>query len=91
MSFEPSKVPIFLANFNSNKQKIRNVAGCRLLELYKDRMNENIFFSYSYWESEAQLNEYRNSALFKSIWKKTKVLFNQKPQAWSVDKIESLP
>ncbi|HKJ06180.1 MAG TPA: antibiotic biosynthesis monooxygenase family protein [Flavobacteriaceae bacterium] len=91
MSFEPSKVKLFLKNFNNNKQKIRNVKGCRLLELYNDRNAENVFFSYSYWESETDLENYRNSALFKGIWQNTKVLFNQKPEAWSVDKIESLP
>ena len=91
MGFEPSKVNLFLKNFNTNKHKIRNVEGCRLLELYNDRTLGNVFFSYSYWESEAHLNAYRNSDLFKEIWKNTKILFNEKPQAWSVDKIESLP
>ena len=34
---------------------------------------------------------YRNSELFKSIWAETKVFFNDKPLAWSVDKVVSLP
>ena len=36
------------------------------------------------------LENYRNSALFKNVWAKTKVLFNDKPQAWSVNKNVSL-
>lgn len=90
MTFDPSKVDIFLENFNKNKKKIRNFGGCRLLELYRDKNTPTIFFSYSYWDSEKQLENYRNSELFKTVWAKTKVLFSEKPEAWSVDKFESL-
>lgn len=90
MSFETSKIETFLENFNKSKEGIRNFKGCRLLEIYRDKNNPNIFFSYSRWESEHDLNSYRNSDFFKNIWKETKLLFNDKPQAWSVDTIESL-
>ncbi len=90
MSFEPSKIVKFLANFETNKSKIRNFEGCNFLELYRDKNNTNIFFTYSYWNSEEDLNNYRHSDLFKSVWANTKPLFNNKPEAWSVDKIASL-
>lgn len=91
MSFQPEKIEEFLANFNEKKEAIRNSSGCRLLELYRDKTNPNIFFTYSYWEEEQDLENYRNSDLFKAIWAKTKVFFNDKPLAWSVDKTVSLP
>jgi len=91
MSFESSKIENFIENFNINKEEIRNFEGCNLLKLLRDKNNPNIFFTYnSYWESEAHLETYRNSELFKSVWAKTKVWFNNKPEAWSVDTIESL-
>ncbi len=90
MSFEPSKIDEFLANFESNKTKIRNFDGCQFLELYRDQNNTNIFFTYSYWNSVADLNNYRHSELFKTVWSKTKPLFNAKPETWSVDKLHSL-
>lgn len=90
MSFQPEKIEEFLNNFNSKKEFIRNSPGCRLLELYRDKTNPNIFFTYSYWEKEQDLENYRNSDLFKTVWAKTKTLFNQKPEAWSVDKTISL-
>lgn len=90
MSFEPSKIEVFLENFNEKKENIRNFKGCRFLELYRDKQQDNIFFTYSYWETEADLENYRHSALFKDVWSKTKPLFNAKPEAWSVDKITSL-
>ena len=90
LSFEESNIDLFLEIFNSNKNNIRNFEGCRLLQLLKDKNNPNIIFSYSHWESEKHLDVYRNSDLFKSVWKKTKILFNNKPEAWSVENIELL-
>ncbi len=90
MSFDPLKIEEFLHNFHNSKDKIRNFEGCSFLELYRDKKHTNIFFTYSYWNSEENLENYRNSDLFKEVWGKTKVLFNELPQAWSVDKLVSL-
>ncbi len=91
MSFEPEHIDTFMANFHSTKKSIRNFEGCRYLELYRDQNEANIFFTYSYWEDQSFIETYRNSELFKKVWSQTKPLFNDKPQAWSVDKIVSLP
>ncbi len=86
MSFQPEKVADFLAVFEERKQLIRNVAGCQHLELWRDEHEKNVYFTYSIWDTEKHLNNYRFSELFKDTWLKTKVLFNEKPQAWSVQK-----
>ncbi len=90
MSFQSEKIPTFLENFDKKKENIRNFPGCRLLELYRDKTNPNIFFTYSYWDKEEDLENYRHSELFQNIWAETKVFFNDKPLAWSVDKVVSL-
>lgn len=90
MSFNEDKIDQFLDNFHQNKEEIRNFKGCLKLELYRDKQNKNIFFTYSYWDTEQDLENYRNSGLFKNVWANTKLLFNKKPQAWSLDKIVSL-
>jgi len=87
MEFQEDKIELFLTNFEQVKDKIRNQPGNKLLEMYRDKTNSNIFFTYSYWEKEEDLENYKNTALFKNVWVKTKVLFNKKPEAWSVDKI----
>ncbi len=90
MSFSEIHIEDFLNNFEKNKIQIRNFEGCTLLELYQDKKKPNVFFTYSYWNSEDNLEQYRQSELFKNVWSKTKPLFNAKPEAWSVNKIESL-
>lgn len=90
MVFAEDSTGVFLQNFNNVKEDIRNVPGCRLLELYRDKDNPQVFFTYSYWEREQDLENYRNSDLFKGVWAITKPLFAQKAEAWSVDKMVSL-
>ena len=90
MGFHENNVEEFLNNFNVNKLKIRGFKGCEFLELYRDKNNPNMFFTYSYWESEDSLERYRQSDLFKNVWAKTKPLFNIRPEAWSVNKVASL-
>ncbi|TWO31736.1 antibiotic biosynthesis monooxygenase [Seonamhaeicola sediminis] len=90
MGFHAEHVDTFLEHFNAHKDQIRHFEGCKFLELYRDKNTPTIFFTYSYWESENHLEHYRQSSLFTSVWNKTKVLFSIKPEAWSVDKLESL-
>ena len=90
LSFHEEHISTFLENFDLMKEKIRNAEGNRLLELYQDKTNKSIFFTYSYWETEQDLENYRNSELFYDVWTFTKKLFNDKPEAWSVDKVDSL-
>ncbi|OAB77306.1 putative quinol monooxygenase [Cochleicola gelatinilyticus] len=90
MEFDEIKIPEFLANFETVKQKIRNYPGCLFLELYHDKNNPTIFFTYSRWKEEQDLENYRHSELFKGVWAKTKPMFKEKAQAWSVDTLASL-
>ncbi len=85
MTFREDEVTNFLRLFNERKELIRGFSGCTHLELWEDAHAPNIFFTYSHWNSEDDLNHYRFSELFKDTWAKTKALFKDKPQAWSVN------
>jgi len=90
MGFYRQNVDIFLENFDATKADIRAFDGCTFLELYRDKKDPSIFFTYSHWESEDALEAYRKSELFKRVWGKIKPLFSIRPEAWSVDKLETL-
>ena len=85
MSFHSEKIEEFKIIFKESKVFISSFKGCTHVELLQDKNNPNIFFTYSVWDNETHLEEYRNSALFESVWGKTKVLFNDKPEAWTVE------
>ena len=90
MEFKPEEISLFQSNFKKIKEKIRAFPGCTFLELYQDKNNATIFFTYSKWENESDLENYRNSDLFKTVWATTKPMFRLKAQAWSVDTLHSL-
>jgi quinol monooxygenase YgiN len=85
LTFRPEEISAFLEVFETSKAKIRASEGCQHLELWRAKAPDNVLFTYSYWESEAHLNKYRHSELFKATWAKTKILFADKPEAWSVE------
>jgi len=91
MNFKEEEVENFKKLFEEKKKFIRNVEGCQFLELYQDQQNNSIFFTYSYWENDDALQNYRHSDLFKEVWAATKAKFKGKPEAWSVNKLVSLP
>ena len=84
MTFRAEGVEEFVAMFEERKATIKAYPGCTHLELWQDSKNTAIFFTYSKWDSEAHLDHYRFSEFFKDTWGRTKALFAQKAQAWSV-------
>lgn len=86
MTFEPSKVDDFLKIFMENVDKIRNFNGCKHLELLQNSDFPNIIFTYSLWEKDENLDEYRASELFINTWQQTKKLFTAPAEAWSLNK-----
>lgn len=84
MTFKPEYIQDFKDIFNSSKELIAAVDGCTHVELLQDANNPCVFFTYSLWHNEGFIEQYRNSDLFKGVWAKTKVLFDDKPEAWSL-------
>jgi len=87
LTFQESKVDNFIALFEERKSQIASFPGCRYLELWREKSDGNVFFTYSHWETNDALEAYRKSELFADTWSKTKVLFADKPQAWSLDSL----
>lgn len=83
MSFRSDACDQFEQIFEQSKAKIKAMPGCKHVELLKEVKEGTTYFTRSIWDSEDDLNFYRNSNLFKGVWKKTKALFNAKPEAWT--------
>jgi hypothetical protein len=84
MEFKAEEVPEFRKIFEVSQPRIAAFPGCQQVRLYQDAKMKNVFFTHSLWESEEDLERYRNSELFKGTWAKTKVLFDAKPMAFSL-------
>lgn len=88
MKFKPEKCDEFLQLFERYHSQISGFKNCHGVELLQDIHDPSVYFTYSKWESEDDLNHYRNSELFKGVWSQTKALFDQKAEAWSVNRIK---
>ncbi|WP_299534581.1 antibiotic biosynthesis monooxygenase [Ulvibacterium sp.] len=86
LTFKKENIASFERIFAETRQKIQAFKGCTLLELYQDMDNPAVFFTQSHWEDAKCLDDYRQSNLFRETWNKTKVLFDAKPEAWSLSK-----
>lgn len=90
LTFKQENILAFQKIFDKSCQQIKAQEGCISLRLLQDKKHPEIFFTYSHWESEDDLNRYRNSSLFGSVWPETKKLFNAAPEAWTVNQRAAL-
>ena len=90
MHFRPGEREAFLDIFNASKHLIRQFDGCQHLRLFNEAGRPDVFFTFSVWTSAAHLDAYRNSQLFDETWAATKALFADKPQAWSMEELETV-
>lgn len=88
LSFDPQHIDTFLQLFADTKKDIKAFEGCTYLALMRDQDQLNVYYTHSKWLSDEALQQYRKSALFQNTWAKTKVLFNDKPLAYSLKTVE---
>ena len=83
---EPAKLSEFLETYSEANKKISGFKGCTYLELLTESDKTGVVFTYSHWDSEADLKNYLDSEFFKNTWSTVKPLFGGKPEAWSLKK-----
>jgi quinol monooxygenase YgiN len=88
LTFKEDKVEEFKTIFKNNWQRIKGFEGCTHVELLQDENNPAVFFTYSLWRDELSVENYRNSDLFAGVWGATKLLFADRPQAWTVKELK---
>ncbi|GAB5540012.1 MAG: antibiotic biosynthesis monooxygenase [Salibacteraceae bacterium] len=89
MKFKTENIEAFRSIFFKSKPRIEEMSGCNHVELIQDIHDPTIMMTYSIWDNEGSLNLYRNTEFFRQTWQKTKALFDAKPEAWSLETINS--
>ena len=89
MKFKAPEVENFKQIFHESYPKIAVFEGCQNVQIFCHAEDTQTMFTISHWESEQALELYRQSELFKSTWAKTKALFEEKAQAWSLINISN--
>ncbi len=91
LTMREDEVDNFKSYFATVCEIIRNQDGCHSLQAWQDIHRPEIFFTYSIWTAEDDLNRYRDSPFFLEFWKKVKPWFAAKAEVWTFDKIVDLP
>jgi heme-degrading monooxygenase HmoA len=84
MTFKPENIDGFKEIFGTYQNQIHAFEGCNGVDLMKDLNNECVFFTVSFWNTEEDLNKYRESYIFKNTWSKVKPMFSENAEAWSL-------
>ncbi len=89
LTFRPEEVTTFLTTvFEPSKAQIRGFPGCQHMELLRSTDQSNVLFTFSLWDDAAALETYRQSDLFRNTWAKSKALFAEKAEAWSMEVVD---
>jgi (4S)-4-hydroxy-5-phosphonooxypentane-2,3-dione isomerase len=85
MSFHEERCADFEQKFADIKEQIGNQPGCANVKLLRAKGEENVYFTLSDWESDSDLDNYKETVLFETVWAEVKEWFNAKPEAWSTE------
>ncbi|MEI6312609.1 MAG: antibiotic biosynthesis monooxygenase family protein [Bacteroidota bacterium] len=81
------KVESFITIYNESKAFIAQSKGNRAVRLVRDIHQSNLLFTISSWDTEDDLNKYRQSDFFAGVWSRVKPLLESKTDAWSLEEI----
>lgn len=84
LNFKLDTSNLFVDIFNEKYKQILSFPGCAQLEVWHDINDKNIVFTYSIWDSEEDLNNYRSSDFFNELWPTVKSLFKEKAEVWTL-------
>ena len=87
MTIRTEEIDRFVQLFEVHREAISSMPGCLGLKLHNQTEPTGVFFTYSIWQSESDLERYRKSPLFQSIWPQVKALFHCPAEAWTVNEI----
>lgn len=87
MTFRLEHTQDFEKIFAEVRPNISEFKGCKGLQLFQDKKDPRVYFTFSTWENEKDLETYRQSTLFKGTWQKTKPLFDANAEAWTVQNL----
>ena len=74
LTFNEESIDFFFQEFDKSKALITNFKGCRGMRMLQDMNQKNIVMTYSHWDDENALNNYRNSQVFLRLWNKINLI-----------------
>lgn len=86
----PNKA-LFKQTLKDYQKALKEQKGCMHLDMFSDKKEKDIFYSYTIWDNDTNLKKYRKSALYKELSGKILPLCDKEPKAWTVDEAFEKP
>ena len=77
----------FIKYINSIHDEIFQFTGCHNMEVLNDKDDPKVFFIYTIWKNETELNKFRNSSFNRNFWNTLQDLCESRPEVWTVENI----
>ena len=87
LQLKPDYTALFCQKFDEINHQITAMPGCEGVSLLRDINNPSLFFTKSYWQTQADLEAYRNSDFFNLTWSLVKPFFAARAEAWSLQEV----
>lgn len=87
LTFREEHCEEFESLFETIKERIAGQEGCQGVKLLKDYEQKGVYFTFSHWDNQQALDQYRSTDLFGEVWPKVKAWMSDKPQAWSTEEL----
>lgn len=84
LDFKAADMEFIKPLFDAIAPKVRGFQGCSYLEILFDVRDRGKVITYSHWESETHLENYRHSEVFQNFWATVKPAFNKPAEAISM-------
>lgn len=89
LELKPENVETFRNIFWETHPNIEGFPGCLSVRLLEDAYESNVLSTWSHWEDDIALQDYRQSDLFNATWRRVKPLFKEKAVAHSYFEVDN--
>jgi len=91
MELIETKIGLFERFMSNLKDEKLRQEGCLHHDIFCDKDNNSIYFSYTIWNNEKSLKKYKKSELFKVVSQTIRSFCVKEPLAWTVENVFNSP
>ncbi len=91
MELNETKIELFEHFMDNLKEEKLKQDGCLHHDIFCDKDNSMMFFSYTIWATEKHLKKYKKTELFKEVTRTIRTLCVKEPIAWTVENVFNSP
>ena len=88
LRFHASYADDFVRIFKEHRPKLLKQPGCQGVTLFRDQEDPSTFITLSNWRSKEDLEKYKLSSVFASIWKQVKPTFSRHAEVQNLKVID---